>query len=522
MNEELAAAYPTVPATESARRAAQEAMRTRAAKLHRTRRLRRSLGFAAMTLGGIGLLVGIGPSAYAVYKLRQIEGSVSDAMTAEIDNFDVHPDGTTAPSGRTLYDHAKWRLERGAEYQIWKNGRIWQFEPQMHRVTTKSAPNGPAMYNPSGFSVRSMIADMAGWSWRDKVDYGSGTFEGKHVSKVTITNPNGQERLIVLADPDTSMPLGFQWESNGVAGWSLRGFAKATFDRPLDESLFETSFPRGVAVVDLDKSKADFLRSIEHPVKSFSWQGRTVALRAVVVTPRGHVFVLYTDGETREDRQREANRVLSQAPVTVVRRGEKRPFTVHPEWNVTDSLGQEYFSAGFQPYVAGPTARFTSGVALSDGQVLQGCWFVPADDRPWSPRTVTLSIDGHPDAKVLSIHLLSPNASTVPDWMPSMAMGPGSEIDILRQELISRRAELQQRGDPKLLIDSYERELRLDSEDEHNGRGPWARGELYFGLYKAYNQLGDRQSAIRYLRLASTEPYPTAQLQEAVKAEHLP
>jgi len=519
LNEELTHAFPGFEPTVDSRRASQLAIASRTLALRKTRRLRRTFALAAFTVVTSAVLIGVGPKALAVYKLHTIEGAVDDAKTAEIDEYSVQPDGSQALTGRELYDQGKWRLERGSSVQIWQAGKLWRFDPNMKRVTVQSAPNGPAAHNPSGFSVRAMIADMTRWNWHDRIDVGEGRFEGTDVTQVTITS-NDRERLVVLADHSTSMPIAFRMESKTVHGWRLSGLARARFDRPVDAGLFSTRFDPSLPVVDLDRMRSEFKARIEAPLASYPWKGKTIAIRSVDVNPNGHIFVLYTDGETQADRQREADEMLAAG--RKISRSVPLFFrSPHPMIEVTSSLGSEYLAGGsLQPYIAGPSERFRSGIVLRDGEVLQGAWFIPANAAPWQPATVSVQFDGD-KAKTYRRKFATASTPLLPDWAPLLGLGPTVEEDVLTAELEARRPALEQGADVEALVANLERELALRHQEESEGIGPWAEGDLYFDLYRAYLKLGDHETAVGYLRQAADESNPPPGLEQALNNEGL-
>jgi hypothetical protein len=520
LNEELSNAYPGFEATADARRASQVAIRNRALAVQRSRRIRRSFAAAAFTVLAVAAFVSVGPKALAVYKLRKIEGAVDDAKTAEIDVYSVKPDGSQVPSGREFYDRGKWRQENGPSARIWEAGKLWCLDPSMKRVTVQSAPSGPFTYNPSGFSVRSMIADIARWNWRDRIDVGDGRFEGATVTQVTISSPNNIERIVVLADKGTSMPIAFRMESNTVGGWHLSGMARLQFDKPVDPRLFTTRFDRSLPVVDLDRMKSEFKSRIETPLATFPWMGKTIAIRAIDVNPNGHVFVMYTDGETQAGRQKEADALLSAerkgGPLLAM------PFrSPRPDIEVKSSLGVDYLNTmNFQPYVTGATEQSRRGIVLRDGEVLQGKWFIPLHPSPWQAQTVTVTLNSD-SATSYRRHFQTASTPLLPDWAPLMAMAPTVEEDVLREEFDVRRPLLQQGTDTDALIANLEGELAVRRKEESQGIGPWAKGDLYFALYQAHLKQGDRATALGYLRQAAEESNPDPGLDRALKKEHM-
>jgi len=438
LNEELSSAYPGYEPADDAQNASRLAMGKRAAAVRKTRRIRRSITAAALTgLIGAGLF-GLGPRALAVYRLHQIEGVVSDAQTAQMDSYHIRPDGSQVLSVRCFYDHGKWRIEYGGSARIWRDGKSYVLDSHLKKVTVQSSPDGPFIFNPSGFNARAMIADIARWNWRESIEIGEGSFEGVPVTRVTITHADGAERQIVLADRTTSMPVASWTESKTGAGWRLTGLERARFNVPLDPELFSTHFAPSVTVVDLDRMRPEFKAKIETPIATIPWKKRMIAIRTVDVNPNGDIFVLYTDGETQAERQMESDEMVSQ-----FRKGLHTFSPIfrspHPAIEVASSLGTDYSRVeNLQPYAAGPSERFRSGIVLRDGEVLQGAWFIPTHSSPWHPQTVTVKFDGD---EVKTYRRQFPTASTplLPDWAPLMALAPTGEEDVLREELGARR-----------------------------------------------------------------------------------
>ena len=517
LNQELSNAYPGFEPDEEARQSALTAIQIRKGQIIRKQRNRRTFVVATSAFAVGALSISFGPKAYGLYRLHQIEGAVSDAQTAEITVYSAQPSGKTAISARTLYDHGRWRMERGTSYQIWNSGKSWQVEPDLKRVTVKSAPEGPFTYNPSGFSAKAMIADLARWNWRDKIEVGSDEFEGIPVTRVTITQPGEKERLVLMADRNTSMPIAFLMQGNTPNGWHQSAVARASYDKPLDPALFAPKFDSSMPVVDLDKEKIAFLAGIEKPIKSFNWENRVVAIRVIDMNQNGDIFLMYSDGETKAQRQRDADAVLAfphdGMPHKVV-----VPYVSHPSIEVTGSDGVAYLSCGsLQPYITGPSEKFAKGVVLRNGEVLEGLWLIPQNRLTGKSVAVTFNVSGNR----FQWKFERPTTPLTPDWAPLMGMGPLNDEDVLLQELGTREPELERAKDNNGVIETVKAEIGLRHQMESKGIGPWAMGDLYVKMYRAYRDLGNHSEAIRWLKMASNEPSSPPEVVTFMKKEGL-
>ena len=519
--DQLLEAYPDFSATDDVRRFCRVSIQARSESLRRKRQFKRSALVGAFTILLGVTSFGLGPRALAVYRLQRIAGSVADAQTAEIDEYTVQPNGEQILNGRELYDRGKWRTEHGTSIQVWKAGKLWSLDPIAKRVIVQAAPNGPAAYSSNGFSVKAMISDIARWKWTDQIEIADGQFKGVAVSRVTITNSNKRERLVVLANRETSMPIAYQMESKTIRGWKLSGLARAKFDQPLDQKLFATNFNPTYPVVDLDQFKATFKEKIEKPLASFAWKkDRKISIRVVDVNPNGHVFVLYTDGETLIQRHKE-----SEATLATARQGSGRVFDEfrvdHPIIKLQSSIGVEYASDwALQPYIDGPSERFRSGIVLKNGEVLQGAWFIPTRPVSWKPLSIKVTFDNQASISYQA-KFVSVSTSLLPDWAPLMGVGPHTDEDILIGELGTHRRFLEANSDVKAVIASYEAELELKRKMESRGMGPWSKGDLFLGLYRQYLKLGDHPTALDYLMQAADDPVAAEGLTEALAKEGL-
>lgn len=525
-NQPIQQAYPAPTPDEFARqRVLHRATATRDRTLHRSRLRRRVLSSAfGLTLVCAAILVG--PSAYAVYRLNQIAGSVADARSAIFEDYRVQSDGSLRLAGRTIYANGRWRIEHGDRVQVFREGKLSVYEPSEGRLAVYSRPDGPFAYNASGFSVRAMVADMARWNWRQKIETGTAEFEGRTVDRVTITDDSGRERMIVVADPETHFPLQYRGEASTASGWRLRGIAKPRFDVEVDPKTFELHVPKGTKIVDIDKEMTAWTQRIQKPIASFELGDATIALHDITINPRGHIFVLYTNGETKADREEYASMVRAQSPEEAMRLSQR---FVHPDLEAHDDIGTEYLvsQGSLQPYAGRPDPE--QGV-LQNGKLLQGAWLMPKQEAPWRPRTVELKASAYSKGSVVThtyrVEASEPTSGVIPDWIQFIAMGPRSVSDLLMEERRTRRDGQKARGDWA----AVEAGLRADLDeilDRESSRGQSsAKGTTFFELYQALTKTGKREEALEFLRRAAREPvyahqYPDDEIRRAMAKEGL-
>lgn len=489
-------------------------------KVSRNRR-RASVRRGRFALAGTAVLVAggifVGPTAYAVVRLNQLAESVSDVDTAIFDYYGVQADGSRLLNRRMFYDRGLWRTEEGDRFTIFRDGKLWIYSPDLNRVTMKHSPDGPFAHNPSGFSVKAMLSDMARWNWDQKITFGSAQFEGRKVEAITITDSSDRERSIVYADPQTNMPLAMRQEGKSITGWQLRSEIELVFNQPISQELFALDFPEGAQVVDLEKAQREFYASLERPLTEFKLGEKLIQIRALRINPRGHVFILFTDGETVQQREEYAKRVKD--------RDLDFEWHVPPGFEIRDSNGEAFTSSGssLQPYVTGGP-QGGEGPVTTDGQVMQGSWLVGSETEKWIPRKLeVVCSDGRGNKHSWKVSFADPTDPVYPDWMSLLAIAPRNEKNIFAEERRLARERYASAGDWGKVAEVLKNDLDAVREEEIKG-ATYAKGDTYYRLYEALSKSGERQEALQYLELAAKEPlypnqYPEREIKEAMNRE---
>ena len=433
-NNPIKQAFPEQSITDSIRQQAQ-AQATQVYGRHRQRVRTRNAILGSMATVGVvfGTLV-IGPKANAYYRIQRIAGSVNDCTSAILDQFIIEKDGTVRPNGKVTFSNGQWRIERDGELQIYDQGKLWMEDRQNRRVVVKMQPEGPFGFNPSGFSIHSIISDYKRWQWNDNMSIQDEVVDGRQVEVLVIEKKEAFAlRTKVYADPETHMPFritGDKWE-NGK--WRPCQLINLSFNKVIDPKLFSIKFPKELRLVNLDTIKQDWAAKLETPIATLTSKSSKVVIRDYFISKRGHIFVIFTDGETVKDREEYAKAMRAATP----------PTTYHhvPKFALRDSSGVEYLlSERFQPYMNSVGSQRNQWIALKDGQVLQGAWLVPTKPVTWQPKTLTFSFSAYIDpyndesSSSWTIEVPKPVTGLLPDWVDVCARAPHNEKDVLDEE----------------------------------------------------------------------------------------
>jgi len=499
MNENIKEAFPSL----SADMATRAAIASRAASLHQrhrqVQRIRRTMvgGLVTTTLILAGVMVG--PSAYAIYRLNQIAGTLEDCQTMIREDFAVDDQGNETRTGRTVYAEGKWRIEKPGRIQIYRDGTLWSHDARLGQVLKFDKPDGPFGYNASGASIRSMMRDLTAWNWGVTPTLGRAVLDGRPVTTVTLEE--GDTKTVVYADLKTALPILFRGYSHDEQGrWKLRGLSRPLFNRKIDLASFKVDFPASAKVVDVSQIKRQWAAKVEKPLATLRFSKGEIAIRDYAVNERGHIFIIYSNGETAADREAYSRGVRNRE--FPGQRG------LGVDFEVTDSLGNEYLRSefSFQPYMSGYGGKQSEWIELNDGQVLHGAWLIPVTDRPWSPRRLQVRLVSNKEFKSWPIEVQAPTTKLIAEWFYALAIAPKDAKELKQYETLTRISHFNQVGDHQALIPLVHLEIARLDEFGREHRRRVSKMDLYWMLYGAHNALGEREVALRWLKKASQEP----------------
>lgn len=313
------------------------------------------------------------------------------------------------------------RLENSRGTLVYRDGKRYHFNPQRNRVVVEAA-KGAGQFNNSGFSIKSMAADIARWGWKDKIE----TLSPSLVS-ITRDEPAGKVRILITVDPKTDLPLSYELALLKNGQWEPFGNATLRYNEPLDDALFSGEFP-GATVIDSDQEKRRWQQALEETITEAKVGERTVRIRDLRVTEKGAVFVLYTCGTSFQD---------AFSPMTG---SDKWSPHGKRDWEVslTAADGTRYYpqTIQFEGFIDSTIKRASLGnrPVLKDGELLQGDWFIPLSPQPKAPTSVRLQVKTASGKGVLTARP-TVQVGFLPDYWASVVVLHGADEAAGEKEL---------------------------------------------------------------------------------------
>jgi WD40 repeat protein/outer membrane lipoprotein-sorting protein len=426
--------------------------------------LRRGFALAGVTALAIAM-VAAWPKIVLAKMLHDMNNAMSNVKSAHMIGWLITPDGQRVKNSETWYQDGKWRIESadsaihpGASTQVYADGKLWDYRPEMAKVTLRRQA-GPFSNAPSGFTGTALIGEFTRFSWKDSIRVATNDteFEGRTLRQVDIKTANALEtsHVVMLVDPATDLPVQATIDIGSQHGnRSVRLLGQFSFNEPLQAALFEPKFPKSARIFDYDNGKEEWRQRLAKGIARRHVADRTIAIRDLQVNADGHVFLLYTAGRP----------FLGDKYMDYV----NKQLSVGDDWQLEmkDDLGTTYIDT--QPYGSFlPTGEHWGHLSsnpgynpppngfLFKGEHLEGHWWVPLQNqRPWHPRTFTLTFHVRPHSTLglhswtddafsktisFTLHIARPATALVPDYMPYMNLAPWRAEDI-------RRVENQARG----------------------------------------------------------------------------
>ena len=430
-NNPIHQAFPTLDVSDSLRQSVFE----KTSQLHkrhvRSAKSRRTLIGSLVSVSIIVGVITIGPSAYAIYGMQRISGSLDDCKSGIMQTYDVDKSGSFRPSKLTLYSQGKWRIQDEKRTTVYKDQIRWVYQPKLNQVIKSRRPEGPFQFNDSGFSIKNMITDDARFQWNSKFSLNNATVDGREVEILTIEQSTWPSRSIYYADPKSHMPFKMVQESREGGQWITKSYSTFAFNSTIDPQKFEPNFPTSANVIDQDHLKRDWAMKLEQPLGVMNSNAGKVIIRDFAINERGHIFLIYTDGETVAERDEYA-RTMREGKIP-------QHYHQQPEWHVKDSLGTTYFaSENFQPYMNSANRSVKSdSIVMKDGSLLQGIWLVPSKlgTLPVGNIEFTATIRAtNEETTSWTKRVERADCKLIPEWMLACAMGPHSPEDVLKEE----------------------------------------------------------------------------------------
>ncbi len=120
-------------------------------------------------------------------------------------------------------------------------------------------------------------------------------YNGRKVEEYTATDEGLGERLVLLADPETELPVKVELYSGYGGKWELAGETeRIEYNVPIEEARFAFTAPPGTQTVDKDQLVAEWKQRYYRGLQRVNVNGQEVVLRDFQVTTTGDVYAVWT------------------------------------------------------------------------------------------------------------------------------------------------------------------------------------------------------------------------------------
>ena len=286
--------------SDETRRAVLEAAHTqRPSPLRTAGRRVRSWGLA---FGAAGALLAL--AAYLTLRPSPAQAALArvaaavEAVRTQHTVMWMQPPGGPRETRVSWYAEGKWRMETRREGELteltvydgeWSNG----YNPATNTAYLRISEQ-PFGTDFKGFSVAAMMPVM-----RDaKVEVETVNEDGRVLNRFDITREGLPERYVILADPQTDLPISLQLYVRVDGAWKLAGGAEVMeYNVPVDPKLFVLSYPADAEVVDKGSADDRWRQRYQRGLVRVRAGDFEAVLRDFQVTVDGDVFAIWTPGE---------------------------------------------------------------------------------------------------------------------------------------------------------------------------------------------------------------------------------
>jgi outer membrane lipoprotein-sorting protein len=427
---------------------------------HQRRQNRRRVARRSLALCGAVALVFFAiratPFIMAELLISRVEAAVGKVQSAHVKTWKILVNGERVRTGETWQEGRLHRFENWPEVstglrrevRIFRNGKMWTYEPESNKVTLKrqESPYGARNVDLTGSGLLRELTSVSATRTSMSVTTEHTNANGQPARRVRIKTTGRHESydIVMLVEDRTDLPisleLGVLHEQSGRKSTTVMEF---DFNKPLSAKLFEPNFPQTTRLLDYDKGEAEWRKRLAKGIFSRRVGERTIVIRDVRANKEGHIFVLYTAG-----------RKLIGAPF-----GEltKQGFMDLTDWTIDgwrDNRGTLYNRPQYSPFV--PTREIQFNLAnpqpngfVYNGEKLEGLWLIPRKpQRSWRPIQITLTLRINPRpwqplknhehnktrerrTVTFTIPVAVRESHLVPDYMRYMQQGPGSDEEVL-------------------------------------------------------------------------------------------
>ncbi|MDR3691096.1 MAG: hypothetical protein P4L46_17075 [Fimbriimonas sp.] len=355
LNGELTPLEPTVELSGKIDRA------IRAATGGQRRRLRMRIATVSTALIAVGLFAL--PTIRTHAELQRMVGAMDNVQSVIMRRQTVLPDGTRKDAGTISYLNGRWRVEEpfGA-LTYFLNGTRYRLDKPTGRFIEEIGLAGPFRNNTSSLTLSSALGDLQKWDPSVHVEVDRTTWNGREVSRATISEPSPLNRTVLYADADTDLPIEIDTEMLRSGRWLPEEIQTFDYRTKQDVTTFVPDLKSFPPISKGDWEAAMVQRYVMHDLGEIPLKNGRLVVRAIDVAKDGTVFVACQAG----DRVAQWDRGY---PV-----------------DLSDGRGTKYALVDF---LSRTDKEFIDH--SKDGK-LEVCVFVPTEPTTdWSPRELTVT-----------------------------------------------------------------------------------------------------------------------------------
>jgi outer membrane lipoprotein-sorting protein len=258
-----------------------------------TRATGRRVRAVLLAAGGAGVLVAavlflmLRPTT-AQAALQRVIAASEAVKTCHMEQWSRYP-GEERATQDLWYAEGKFRIETSqGEIQVFDGEKLHMYRPESNTVFRNVAdqPFGTPF---GGFTVAAMVrAEGDAEVSVEQVEQ-----KGRTLNRFAITQP--EERTIVLADPETDLPVSIAMYAKLAQGWEeVAGVDQIEYNTPLDPALFVLAPPAGAQVIDQAELGEQWRARYEQGLGRARLDGHDIVLRDFQVMTEGDVRVIWS------------------------------------------------------------------------------------------------------------------------------------------------------------------------------------------------------------------------------------
>jgi len=418
------------------------------------------------------------------------------------------PNGKPTMVGEVWSREGKWRQDSMGNgmhlVQIRADGKFWNYIPAEHRATYQESREKTPMTSIDGEKLQAQMYQML--SDANAKNLGTEMRDGRPLQKIAVYGPVQRfityrpesGRAIFWIDKSKMLPARAEQQLQEKGNWITIQTVDFDFEQPVSPAVF--TIPSDVRTADIRVLGEEAGRPFIRPIAEKQFHSRTIALRDVQVNQEGDIFVLYTDGSTRDTNKESYATVVGDDRGTVYAgtAGGIEPFLY-----CTDKADNRGMTIGKEA---------VSGICVTPVSPLVGAW---------KSRKITVEIHFvewiknkcYTRTALFTVPVQHPAAKLLPTYGPTLRMlllagGDARQFRLDRES--ARRAYLFNHQDWPGMIASTNRAIDQGIVDVNT----------YLERANAYNKLGKRAEAEAELARAREEDkngFYQAQIAEAEK-----